>query len=367
MITDGIEQIIITDHSILGGLRQEWNELVASRLGNLYMTFEWVTSLWESHLGMRDTEFVILKAASQLQGIFPLTRQVVRKMHMPFCQYGLVTNNYGQNHNDLILFHHQSACMDSLLNYLREKRWDIFFVGSVPSDSKTILLLRELEGYYNYRLIKEPYVSSPFLTLNGTWETFIERKSGNFRSDLQRKWNKTKHNRTEFKIYSQPGDVDHILEEICKIESNSWKEDSKTSITTQPIAKKFYNIFLPKAAENGWLYVVIFYIDGKPAAYDMGILFANKYYMLKTSYDLEFKQWSPGTILRQFVIQELYKMNVGEHDFLGSDDAYKMRWTDTVRKHWNIYLYNKNRPVSAFYSFIREHRGRIRGWPDNKS
>lgn len=345
---------IMTRYEELEGLRSVWNEQAATHLRSLYMTFEWVTSLWESHLDRKNASFVIARDGATLRGIFPLTHHVIKKHHVPFHQYGLVTNNYGRNHNGLIIFGDHLPGLEALFEHLDEEPWDVMQVGSVADDSGTLAWLKEYERHGRYRLVLEPYVASPYLRLGESWEDYLRTQSSNFRSDMKRKWNKAMSRRTEFTVVTRPEEVTRALEEIYAIEMNSWKEGTSTSITTQPLAQKFYEIFLPKAAENGWLYLVLLRMDGEPVAYDMGILYADTYYMLKTSYDQRAKDWSPGLVLRQFVMQELYKRHVREHDFLGDDEPWKMRWTQTVRKHWNAYLYNRKRVRANLYARVRQ-------------
>ena len=57
----------------------------------------------------------------------------------------------------------------------------------------------------------------------------------------------------------------------------------------------------------------------------MGVRFANRYYMLKTSYDQAYSEQSPGVVLREHVVRHLYETGCGEHDFLGDDEPWKMR------------------------------------------
>lgn len=345
---------IITRDEDIAGLREAWNKQAASHLKSLYMTFDWVTSLWESHMAKQNTSFMIVKDGSRIEAIFPLTHQVVKKRYMTFQQYGLVTNNYGRNHNGLILFGNHNTCLERWFDYLDRGPWDIVLLSSIPEDSDTLNWVKQYEQSGRYRLVLERYVASPYLELKWGWEEYLRNQSSNFRSDMKRKWNKAMALHTEFSVYTKPEELNRAMEEIYAIERNSWKEETNTSITTQPMAMQFYNVFLPKAAENGWLYLVILRMEGSPVAYDMGILYADRYYMLKTSYDQRWKGVSPGLALRQFIMQELFKMGVKEHDFLGDDEPWKMRWTQTLRQHWNLYLYNAKRIKPHIYSRIRQ-------------
>jgi CelD/BcsL family acetyltransferase involved in cellulose biosynthesis len=61
--------------------------------------------------------------------------------------------------------------------------------------------------------------------------------------------------------------------------------------------------------------------------------------MLKTSYIESLSKFSPGTVLRWKVIQDLYALGADEHDFLGDADAYKLAWSKKTRRHASVVLY----------------------------
>jgi CelD/BcsL family acetyltransferase involved in cellulose biosynthesis len=347
---------VLTDASSLASLRGEWNE-AAREQENLYLTHEWMASLWESHFGGRGVEFLVLRNGA-LRGLVPLVAEPLRKHGLPFLQFGLLTNRYGRNHNELLLRGDREEAFRAVLAEIRRRRGDIFLVGSVAEDSPTAPLLQRVAREERFRPIVEEYVRSPYLALEGGWDEYLKGKSANFRSDLKRKGNKASRASAEFRLLTGPETVPGLLETVYAIETKSWKEESQTSITTNPTARGFYDRFLPRAAEAGWLHSFVLHLEGKPVAYDMGILFANRYYMLKTSYDTEWSEWSPGIVLRQHVIRSLFERGVREHDFLGDDDAWKLRWTSTLRHHRNYYLYDTKRWPAAVYSMLRQARAR---------
>jgi CelD/BcsL family acetyltransferase involved in cellulose biosynthesis len=184
------------------------------------------------------------------------------------------------------------------------------------------------------------------LELSGTWASYLEGRSSNFRGDLKRKQQRAEQAGMEVRMITEPSGVPETLRAFYEIETRSWKEVTGTSITAQPHARRFYDVFLPTAARRGWFLGFVLYLGGRPVAFDMGVLYAQKYYMLKTSYDQEWRDVSPGFVLRACVIEELFRRGVREHDFLGDPEPWKLRWTDAVRRHWNLYLYNTRRPVA---------------------
>lgn len=344
-----LEHRVLTDPAEVESLREAWNGLADTAGHNLYATYEWATSLWESHFEHRGVDFHVLSDGNALRGVVPLTRTRTEKLGIRLATLGLLTNAYGRNHNDLILGGDRHEAFLALLESLQESRWDNLILGSILAGA-TQDMVHALHERGHYRVLSQPYVDSPYLTLTGDWQTFLAGRSGNFRSDLQRKERRAAALGMRIRVLSQPEEVREALDSIYAIERQSWKESSGTSITTQALSQRFYEVFLPMAAARGWLHCVLLELSGKPAAFDMGILHGGKYYMLKTSYDQAWQDVSPGFVLRARVIEQLYRRGVAEHDFLGDPEPWKLRWTSEIRKHWNLYLYNTRRPAANLYS-----------------
>ncbi|HET9940158.1 MAG TPA: GNAT family N-acetyltransferase [Candidatus Eisenbacteria bacterium] len=341
----------------LEAFRPEWNAAALER-GNLYLTYEWMRSLWESHFGAEGVEF-LLHGNDPWSALLPLGFEETRSRGFRLRTALPVTNRYGRNHNDLLLRHSLEAELRWVLTIARERRADLFALASLPDDSPTVPVIRSVASGQGFRVLTEPGAKSPYLTLEGDWDGYLKQQSSNFRSDLKRKGNKARRSALEIRRFTDVASVSMVLEAIYAIETKSWKESTQTSITTNPLAQVFYDRFLHRAAEAGWFESFLLYFEGTPAAYDMGVRFADRYYMLKTSYDQAWSEQSPGVVLREHVVRHLYETGCREHDFLGDDEGWKMRWTSTVRGHTHYYLYDTSRPKANLYSLLRKLQARF--------
>jgi CelD/BcsL family acetyltransferase involved in cellulose biosynthesis len=313
------------------------------------MTPEWVLSLWESHFEWRDVEFEFCYQNELLVAVIPLVRRRGRKGVVPFEYVELLTNSYGQNHNELLGFPLHMEAARQLLRSVGKKPWDLLAMTSVPDDAECFRLLHEAAREAGLSAYVEVGVASPYLPLPGSWEEYLASGSSNFRSDMRRKWNKCSSAGVRVEEVRELQGLDRALDAILQIEERSWKQREGTSIPIQNVAVRFYRSFLPKAAEQGWMRLYVAYLGDHPVAYDMGVLLHGRYYMLKTGFDESFGRLSPGVFIRQYVVKELIESGVREHDFLGDADAYKLRWTNLKRSHVHLYVCNTARLRTRLY------------------
>lgn len=317
---------------------------------SLYFTPEWVLSLWDSHFRGREVEFYFCYEGDKLFAVFPFVRRRLWKAIAPLSHVALLTNVYGQNHNQLICFGAAHEGVKTLCSILARCPWDVLEITSMPSDASELAALASVSASECAELHLDKGASSPYLVLDKTWDEYLASSSSNFRSDMRRKWSKCVAAGVQVEEVRGPAGVEEAIEVILEIEARSWKQRVGTSIPVQESAVRFYKLFLPKAAHAGWLRIFVARAQsGTAVAYDMGIQLNGKYYMLKTGFDEEYAAISPGTFLRQFVIKQLISDGVREHDFLGDADSYKLRWTSLTREHSHVYLWNRSRLRSKAY------------------
>jgi CelD/BcsL family acetyltransferase involved in cellulose biosynthesis len=67
---------------------------------------------------------------------------------------------------------------------------------------------------------------------------------------------------------------------------------------------------------------------------------------LKGCYDPAFAELSVGSVLEAHALEAVFRGGeFDRYDLLGKDEFYKMRWTDLVERHVEVFVFN-NRPLS---------------------
>ena len=228
----------------------EWRDACERCQSSLYLTPEWVLSLWESHYEWRDVEFFFCRRQGALAAVFPMVRRRVWKALVPFESVELLTNSYGQNHNELLGFPLSFESAQQLLRLVGEEDWDLFAMTSVPDESESLRHLHRDWPAVRPRAVSRGRGGVSVPAAAGSWNEFLASSSSNFRSDMRRKWNKCVAAGMRVEEIRQLTGLEAALDAILQIEERSWKQREGTSIPIQNVAVRFYRSFLPKAANQ---------------------------------------------------------------------------------------------------------------------
>src|SRR5262249_34991104 len=123
-----------------------------------------------------------------------------------------------------------------------------------------------------------------------------------------------------------------------RIEAAAWKGRAGTAIVCRRDTEEFYRRIALRAAERGWLRLHFLRVGGRRGAFEYGLQYAKRVYILKLGYDPEYARYAPQHLLSGMVIRDAIERGLSEYDFLGENDAWKQDWTDTVREHCWLYI-----------------------------
>jgi CelD/BcsL family acetyltransferase involved in cellulose biosynthesis len=332
-----------------------WDQIVYQGPKEVSLTYDWMHSLWESHYDRRPIQNLVLKDGSDIVGIFPFSLRLASSYALTLRRLDFLANPYS-NHTDLILAEPRDDYFVAILDYLLGRRigWDIIEFWGVSEDARVFHRFAEIASSMKVSVHWDHLFSSPFLPMSGTWQDFLETMNSKYRRSVKSRQRKLCGEAgASFRTFSDPQEVPIFLDEIYRIELQSWKQQATTSITSVPRQQKFYSTYLTKAARAKILAGTVCYLKEQPISYDMGLLYDQRYYLLKTSYDVNFREYHPGVVLRAHVLETLFGMGVREHDFLGKDESHKLDWTQSKRKHFYVKMYNPLRPVAKLASYLK--------------
>lgn len=171
-------------------------------------------------------------------------------------------------------------------------------------------------------------------TQGETFHDYMETRPARVRNTIARKSRKLerKHGYT-IRLFID-SDIEQGMEDYHAVYNKSWK------------ANELYGDFVEGLARNlsqqGWLRLAILYSENRPIAAQFWFVVHRKASIFKLAYDEAWREYSPGSILTSYLMQQVIDSDrVEEIDFLTGNDAYKQDWMSQRRKRWALYCINK--------------------------
>jgi CelD/BcsL family acetyltransferase involved in cellulose biosynthesis len=183
-----------------------------------------------------------------------------------------------------------------------------------------------------YRVVVEEGARSPYLELPGSFDELMAGMSRNHRSQVgRRRRSLEREGELTFRTITGGAGLDDALASVFEVEASGWKARAGTAILREPGAEELYRTFARAGAREGILRIHLLELDGRAIAGDLGAVVGGVGYLLKTGFDEDWSRLSPGLVLRADVLRASIEEGLTGYDFLGPDDPYKLRWTETVR------------------------------------
>lgn len=323
-------------------LRAEWDRLFGSGEREPSASFGWARAILRNHLaGNREWFVVVLRRGDAVEAIIPMLtlRERLFGREVVTIQPIQEKNN---THSDL-LFGADPALLGAWLDQLfsMNRRWDVLHLARLLENAPlTAALERELRNRrWLYRMqLEQP---SYFLPLPATFESYLAGRSGKFRNYLKRAEKRLAQLGEITFDCGDAGDAGGRYEEMLDIERDSWKHSHGTAISAVPHQAGFYRDLCSEMRDCGMLHLSFLRAGGVALAYNLGLIKGGRYYYLKTSYRNEYREYGIATVGRARLIRHLIGRGVPEFDFPGSPYEWEQQWTEGLRWHRSLRLFNK--------------------------
>lgn len=337
--------------SAAAGLRTAWNELVRAQKYGPAQTFEWLSTLWEVNSKGRQLLLLAVSDDAGFTGIAPLICESEQRKGVQANVLKMLSSFHALHGTPFLLGRRQEETMNALLEHLKRRRWALWFSCSQIGDERQEVFLRALANQ-GYRFSTTPTERSPYQQLQETWDEKLKSLQPRFRTALRSREKRLREKgAVELRFLDSPGEWEQGLSAIREIEEDSWKVAAGTAITVQDFQWEFYKRYAPIAAEAATLRIPVLFLDREPIAYDYALCADGVYYLLKTSYKNKWHDLYPGFVLRKLLVEWAYAQGCREIDFLGKDEEWKLKWTDRVREHQDIFIYGQTLTAQYLYGF----------------
>jgi CelD/BcsL family acetyltransferase involved in cellulose biosynthesis len=139
-----------------------------------------------------------------------------------------------------------------------------------------------------------------------------------------------------FKLIIDRESVDYYMNLYYEVYSRSWQKNER-------IGPNFHRDFAQIASKQNWLRLGFLMFNDCPISSQFWILSNGTAFILKTTYDQNYKKYSPGKVLTMEMIRHIITGdNVRVIDYIHGDEPYKQDWTPKRRERKGLHLYNNN-------------------------
>ncbi len=343
-------QVISTQDQI-SAMAQEWNVLVGQSIENPFLLSPFVTQMIKSnYLNNYFPLVLVFSVKKEVIGIAPL------KAMKHFGILAVEPINKSFYSPDLIVkSHYRQIFVTGFFDYLFETLNCKFADLYLPTESPNLQVIQQQCKDRRIHFNKTFEMGHRILQIKCTWDEFQSIQGKNFRQQFKKVAKKLDRAGTWKTICVDGEDVASDIEKLFEVEKRSWKQTWRSQ-RGDSIDEDLKNVI--EAAEKtgkiepGFKWKVWYLeLNNQTIAYLLVLLYRDKAYFTKTSYDQNYGSFYPGKFLNNSVIGDLFNEGqVKTIDFL-TDLPFHRTWTPICKQRIAIKMAKGVVPILARAKF----------------
>lgn len=336
----------------------DWGELPES-VDDLFAEHElesiFFSKLWFENLvehGLNKDQNLLLACVfegEQAFALLPLSQEQEGHGHP-------LKHLYTSLYTPLIQSERQQETLSCLIEGLREHSIHSLQLDPVAEDDQNLQHFQqamESSGYACHRYFRfYNWIHRP---QGASFSDYMAARPAKVRNTIARKRRKLEREQDYSITLYTTHNIEQGFADYQTIYSASWKANE--------VFEPFVKGLAMRLAESGELRLAVLYINNQPAAAQFWFVTHGKASIFKLAYDEQWKQYSPGSILIAYLMEQVIDIDqVEEIDFLTGNDAYKQEWMSERRQRWRLSCIDQN-PLptkhSALTTILREALKRL--------
>jgi CelD/BcsL family acetyltransferase involved in cellulose biosynthesis len=129
------------------------------------------------------------------------------------------------------------------------------------------------------------------------------------------------------------------LNRFFQLESSGWKGAERSSILFEG-NRAFFEEIAAAAARFGYFTLYMLELDGSVIAAHYGFTHLERYYSVVVAYDENFRQFSPGHLIIDEILNDCAQRGIRVYDTTGQNQEWKMKWTTQARPLSHHFIFN---------------------------
>lgn len=330
-------------------LAAEWDG-VARRAGAFYLGHAFLRAWWDC-FGTGRLDLGCVRSGERIVALAPLCRRRRRLMGLSArCVENLF--NAHTCRSEIALLERDDEALRLVLDALDREPWDVLLLREVPERARLMALLPAACRARGWALHTRHALDSPYISIAGDWESFLASRSRRFRKAIRQNRRRLHEaGAASFECARGPSAIDAVMPEVMQVAERSWSGARGSSIAS-PRNRAFYERVFRELARSDDLRVWTLRLGGKLAAFEVHVTWGRMAAPLKVAYDPAFAELSVGSVLDAHALEAAFAGGEFErYDLLGKDEPWKMRWTDLVERHLEVFVFNR-RPASRLFRLL---------------
>ena len=257
-----------------------------------------------------------------------------------------------------------------MLNALLTDRgaWDKLQLGKLDRASVAYRLLPALLDSHelHYRLAQPD--ANMFIDLVGDWEGYQSSLTRSFKKKLNLARNRLaklgESRVVRFGGAASEASAETAFQALTEVSAKSWKRQTDTTLD-RPGPAAFASRLAARFGDSGQLQVWLLRLDGRVVATELQLCHERNVHALRSDFDPELEDASPGTNLSVEILRRLFTSHQGGRYLMGAGaNAYKRRWTDKALPLYELTVYSPTARGRTLYMVEQKVRPIARGVRD---
>ncbi len=334
---------LIEDAASFLALAPEWNAMAARRTEpGAWYRFDWFRCWWDAFGKTADLKLICSYRDGRLTAVAPLMLVRMRLKGFNFRVLKFIENGITPRSEfigEALGTDEVAAVWRAALEFAPQ--WDFMLLNNVAHTGPTIQLLRDHLARNRIRHVELDDRFSPYIRLDNGREAVrsgmgkrLKRNLSNARNRLERAGGFT------VETCAVPDEIARGLEQAIAISRKSWKGRLGKDMGGTRQRLEFYSQIAQAFMHDGRVRIWLLRHRDQAIAFEYALIDRGHLLLLAIDYDQDFAEFSPGTLLRSLVLEQLVDTGLSYYDFSGTNYDYKLHWTRNVRPHSQFWIFH---------------------------
>ncbi len=322
-------------------LGPDWDALSRRNGSPPFLTSGWISACLQSFGDKRSPFLLAIYDGSELVGIAPLWMHPARIRGITIRMVGFIMCPDTPFIDFIVDGKRRKEILTHVYDYLYNPGllWDVARLSQWPADSPNSQQFLEIADSRGMRYTKELSSVVPYVSIEHDYKDFLQSRSAKFRKTHRNIAHRiAKIDDLTVEVFRQDMNSS-LLDAVASVSRKGWKYVQGFSLSNSNDSLRFFDALTRIASENGWLFVWLLRIGGKPVAMEYDLLHDGCAYALRADYDPAFKDISPGTYLESQILQYLFANNQKEYSTGPGLNDYKRHLTEQCRENIKVTCY----------------------------